>query len=104
VQLLLFLCLSCSLCVTISSVGQPIRIESARAMSAPEPKNRDVKKPDNAELTSTPNLADEELVAKNGKEISLWRRIYIVLTWTPPNCRWDPKKPPQFSMSMSKFI
>jgi hypothetical protein len=31
----------------------------------------------------------------------LWRRIYTVLTWTPPNCRWDPDKPPQFSMSMN---
>ncbi|RAR07437.1 major facilitator family transporter [Stemphylium lycopersici] len=31
----------------------------------------------------------------------LWRKIWKVLTWTPPNCRWDPEKPPQFSMSMN---
>ena len=32
---------------------------------------------------------------------STWRRIYNILTWTPPNCRWDPSRPPQFSMSMN---
>jgi hypothetical protein len=73
-------------------------------MSTTEPKNGDWKKPDNEDLTSTQNSTTEELIAEDGKEISLWRRIYNVLTWTPPNCRWDPKKPPQFSMSMSKFI
>ncbi|KAF1841907.1 MFS general substrate transporter [Cucurbitaria berberidis CBS 394.84] len=52
--------------------------------------------------TSTPR---EELgsvdVKEAQKESSLWRRIYRVLTWTPPNCRWDPDRPPQFSMSMN---
>jgi hypothetical protein len=55
-------------------------------------------------LTSTPSSTQEELEgSKSRKEISLWRKIYTVLAWTPPNCRWDPKKPPQFSMSMSTF-
>ncbi|OAL49363.1 MFS general substrate transporter [Pyrenochaeta sp. DS3sAY3a] len=27
--------------------------------------------------------------------------MYEILTWTPPNCRWDPNRPPQFSMSMN---
>jgi hypothetical protein len=31
----------------------------------------------------------------------LWRRIFAVLTWVPPRCRWDPEKPPQFSMSLN---
>ncbi|EUC45008.1 hypothetical protein COCMIDRAFT_96728 [Bipolaris oryzae ATCC 44560] len=41
---------------------------------------------------------------ENRKEelgISPWRRAWEILNWTPPNCRWDPKKPPQFSMSMN---
>jgi hypothetical protein len=53
-------------------------------------------------IDATPNTTQEELqTAVSQKEISTWRRIYNVLTWTPPNCRWDPAKPPQFSMSMS---
>jgi predicted MFS family arabinose efflux permease len=28
-------------------------------------------------------------------------RVYEVLSWTPPNCRWDPEKPPQFSMALN---
>jgi hypothetical protein len=32
---------------------------------------------------------------------SLSRRIYTILTWTPPRCRWDPTQPPQFSMAMN---
>lgn len=30
-----------------------------------------------------------------------WRRTYDILTYTPPRCRWDPEKPPQFSMGMN---
>lgn len=29
---------------------------------------------------------------------SIWRKAYDVITWTPPRCRWDPEKPPEFSM------
>ncbi|KAH3938886.1 hypothetical protein HBI56_177810 [Parastagonospora nodorum] len=43
----------------------------------------------------------DEAIRKSGKDKSTWRKVYDVLTWTPPNCRWDPKKPPQFSMSMN---
>ncbi|KAL1610468.1 hypothetical protein SLS60_002136 [Paraconiothyrium brasiliense] len=35
------------------------------------------------------------------KERSNWRKIYDILTYTPPRCRWDPERPPQFSMSMN---
>lgn len=30
---------------------------------------------------------------------SVLLRAWKIVTWTPPNCRWDPDKPPQFSMS-----
>ncbi|CAO2647860.1 Nn.00g087820.m01.CDS01 [Neocucurbitaria sp. VM-36] len=52
-----------------------------------------------ATSTSTPRGGIE--TAKVQEERSLSRRIYRILTWTPPNCRWDPSKPPQFSMSMN---
>ncbi|PVI07322.1 MFS general substrate transporter [Periconia macrospinosa] len=29
------------------------------------------------------------------------RKVYNFLTWTPPQCRWDPEKPPQFSMPLN---
>lgn len=58
---------------------------------------------DRPQTLSTTFAALEEDGAESRKEISLWRKIYNVLTWTPPNCRWDPAKPPQFSMSMSMF-
>lgn len=61
-----------------------------------------IESPQNETLTSssTPvSRGDGEV--KGQKEISVWRKIYVFLTWTPPNCRWDPKKPPQFSMSMN---
>lgn len=31
----------------------------------------------------------------------LWRRVYEVVTWTPPRCRWDPKRPPRFSLALN---
>ncbi|KAJ4305101.1 hypothetical protein N0V90_000631 [Kalmusia sp. IMI 367209] len=39
--------------------------------------------------------------ASSTKKVSTWRKIYGVLTYTPSRCRWDPAKPPQFSMSMN---
>lgn len=43
---------------------------------------------------------------KDSKASKIWRQIrsswiYGVLSWTPPRCRWDPEKPPQFSMSLN---
>lgn len=32
---------------------------------------------------------------------STLRRVYNLLSWTPPRCRWDPKKPPQFSIGLN---
>lgn len=28
-------------------------------------------------------------------------RVYEVLSWTPPKCRWDLEKPPQFSLALN---
>jgi len=35
------------------------------------------------------------------KELPLWRRVYDVLSWTPPMARWDPENPPKFSMFLN---
>lgn len=35
------------------------------------------------------------------EKVAVWRKVVRVLMWTPPNCRWDPEKPPQFSMGMN---
>jgi hypothetical protein len=63
-----------------------------------------------AELeTSTSTPTRESTLSRDGSgsgekergRVSIWRKVYTVLAWTPPNCRWDPKKPPQFSMGMN---
>jgi hypothetical protein len=28
-------------------------------------------------------------------------KIWRIVSWTPPNCRWVPEKPPQFSMGLN---
>ncbi|KAH8732380.1 major facilitator superfamily domain-containing protein [Phaeosphaeriaceae sp. PMI808] len=77
-------------------------------MTTVEPKLSGIQTPTNEPqnpdqtLTSTPYIAREDLgVSRAHPNISRWRRAYNVLTWTPPNCRWDPAKPPQFSMGMN---
>lgn len=35
------------------------------------------------------------------QEKSLLRRIYEILTWAPPRCRWDPKNPPRLTMTLN---
>lgn len=72
-------------------------------MTDREPKSRGAG--DRVTTASLPNISgniDDNIdVAKHQGNASVWRRIYSVLTWTPKNCRWDPEKPPQFSMSMN---
>ncbi|KAF2083211.1 MFS general substrate transporter, partial [Saccharata proteae CBS 121410] len=29
------------------------------------------------------------------------RRAYDIVSWVPPRCRWDPEKPPEFSMALN---
>lgn len=52
---------------------------------------------------STPNSIPDSTHDNVGsqKKLSRWDKIYAVLTYCPPRCRWDPKKPPKFSMSMN---
>lgn len=38
--------------------------------------------------------------AKNADR-TVWKRIYNIITWTPPRCRYDPKQPPSFGMGLN---
>jgi len=35
------------------------------------------------------------------KENIVKSKVYRVLSWTPPNCRWDPENPQKFSMGLN---
>ena len=35
------------------------------------------------------------------KKRSIWRRAYDILAYTPPNMRWNPDKPPTFSLGLN---
>ena len=39
--------------------------------------------------------------AKDTQSRTLWQRIYDIVSYTPPRCRWDPAKPPVFSMPLN---
>jgi hypothetical protein len=47
--------------------------------------------------TSTISETGFAKLRKNG----FLRRCWDIITWTPPRCRWDPKKPPKFSMTLN---
>ena len=38
---------------------------------------------------------------KSAQKRSFPRRVWDIVTWTPPRCRWDPEKPPEFSMPLN---
>lgn len=44
---------------------------------------------------------DSEEQQEQDLKRSRWRKIYNILTWTPPNCRYDPANPPGFSMGLN---
>ncbi|KAK5135213.1 hypothetical protein LTR08_005462 [Meristemomyces frigidus] len=51
--------------------------------------------------SSNTSLDAQPETAEPAKKRSPWRRAYDVLTWTPPNMRWNPDSPPKFSMGLN---
>lgn len=52
-------------------------------------------------LRSTSNESKESRTTPDVEQQTLWRRIYNIISWTPPNCRWDPENPPEFSTALN---
>src|ERR1700742_1285043 len=46
-------------------------------------------------------VADQETNDQSSHSRRFLVRAWDVITWTPPNCRWDPEKPPEFSMGLN---
>ena len=51
--------------------------------------------------TPASNSTEDVPIIEKQEEPSRWDKIYNTLAYCPPRCRWDPNKPPQFSMSMN---
>lgn len=49
-------------------------------------------------MTSTPTTTSS---STSSTSPSIWLKAYSILSWTPPRCRWDPAKPPEFSMGLN---
>jgi hypothetical protein len=54
-----------------------------------------------ASTALSPNSDSNSQPPSKSQSQSLLRRIWTILTWMPPWCRWDPNQPPVFSMSMN---
>jgi hypothetical protein len=46
-------------------------------------------------------VAGQETNGQSSHARRFLSRAWDVITWTPPNCRWDPEKPPEFSMGLN---
>lgn len=55
------------------------------------------KNTDNASDNGNANAHDENNLLSR----SPLHRVYDILTWTPPRCRWDPKNPPRLTMPLN---
>jgi hypothetical protein len=54
------------------------------------------------EAEATNHIAQTSTASSHHQsEKSLFRKIYRILSWTPPRCRWDPEKPPKFSLGLN---
>ncbi|KAI6813797.1 MFS general substrate transporter [Hortaea werneckii] len=47
------------------------------------------------------SIAERPKSEETSNRRSIWRRIYDTIYWTPPNLRWNPDKPPVFSMGLN---
>lgn len=57
------------------------------------------KHPTSSEVTAESRQSPSTSSSPKQVKPSLWRRIYETIYWIPPNCRWNPASPPQFSMA-----
>ena len=57
---------------------------------------KDTNVPQESDVVTNP-IRQDSSTESQGFLLRAWRFI----TWTPPNCRWDPNKPPQFSMGLN---
>jgi len=53
---------------------------------------------------ASPNEHDNS--KPDSRLLKTWRwiratKVYGILSWTPPMCRWDPDNPPKFSMALN---
>ena len=47
------------------------------------------------------DTASSHSVKSSQTKTSIWRRIYHIITYTPPQCRYNPDKPFKFSMALN---
>ncbi|KAL1636761.1 hypothetical protein SLS58_009600 [Diplodia intermedia] len=61
--------------------------------------------PTTSDSPSPTSSSDEDVTPANATTTpvkpSIWQRVYDIVFWVPPNCRWDPENPPGFSMSLN---
>lgn len=51
--------------------------------------------------SNTSESEDGEQAKSQDAKRPLWRRVYDFVYWTPPNLRWNPERPPKFSMGLN---
>ena len=59
--------------------------------------NTEVDANNSASISSAATYARVAKITNNG----FLRRCWVVVSWTPPGCRWDPEHPPKFSMALN---
>lgn len=77
---------------------------SSRTISASDTENKDAiqsrsSNEDQASPATSPSPNDEK--PNTQPSTTLYTRIFNTIFWVPPNCRWDPQTPPEFSISLN---
>ena len=75
-------------------------ISTSASTPAPSTPPSDASSPTLSKPPTFPTLPPTPPVSKS-QNVSPWRRFLSLLSYVPPRCRWDPAKPPVFSMSMN---
>jgi hypothetical protein len=64
------------------------------------PDQRDVEAQGSEDSVESNESGLKKRLAMLGQNASL-RKIWTVVSWTPMRCRYDPEKPPKFSMALN---
>ena len=54
-----------------------------------------------AKISEESDTASSHSVKTSQKEVTVWQRVYNIITYTPKNCRYNPDRPFVFSMPLN---
>lgn len=81
-----------------SSINRDHGVKDEKAVQSPPQISRSIHDSDDNSINPTKTSST---TTSSASKPSIWHQTYQTIFWVPPNCRWNPSKPPEFSIFLN---